>query len=789
MSDNNSSSGSASTPVPSQAAGPAPAAAPSQQVRPTNANTAALLSQVAQRWGFVASLANPLAGLALSTVSSGLAPGGAPSTSGISTGADGTNGATSTEGGGGADASAMVAAAASSGSLLETVLGMLAGNADGTGGGGLTPSLRLLVLGFIIAYARQLLDNTSSLLRRFFVTTVELSRDSGVPSWYWIEHLFRKVDLGKRLNVFTVESHSNEEDEAIARGQDVPLILGLPTECELSFFLNARTGRIYPSFFDALTLRNRSGGKLLRFVRRLRLACMRVFPWAPHAITYGWLESRKETTQSIYGGDKMVSQLSTISRSRLPLEAFIKHARFVYARDHTSKTRVYVSDPINREWDCIATRPKRLFSSVLLEGRTQEALLHDIRAFLSRRMREFYSQRGVPHRRGLLYGPPGSGKTSSIVAIAGELNLNVYALSLAQKGMDERLLLELANDCETPSILLLEDIDAAFTGRVKTSTAADEEGDSQQQRQKQAGADGETAGPANSTVGSENRVTFSALLQLLDGAASSENRIVFATTNHIERLDAALIRPGRIDVKVQYHNASRRQAKGLFLRIFTTLSAKELDERLIEARRTYEEAVAHHAAQLKDGDDALLVGTKDDNKLNGNARSGESAPRLRLLTTTAAVAAMAGDKAPLRLKKRMTDEDFEEDIFHPDLIKLAKEFAAQIPERQLSMAQLQGFLIKRAMMAQQESRARKDQKKTKSAADGSKNVGGGAEGRRAHAAADREEKKEDGISLGVKAETESEELWDMLAAARRAVADIAAFVEHGADDAEVGVSI
>ncbi|KAE8257975.1 hypothetical protein A4X13_0g1990 [Tilletia indica] len=721
---------------------------PSPSTPSNEPNTAAVIQQLAQRWGYVASLANPLAGLALSSIGNAAAA----SASGNLPSAKPSSGGEGEEGGkevSAANPSAVVQALATSspiGGIAQTVLSLLGGMSGGASGKNLTSSIRLLVLGFLIAYARSLYDNASVLFRRFFVTTVELSRDHAGPSWYWIEHLFRKVDLGKRLNTFTVESHSVGEDEAIARGQEVPLILGLPQECSLGFFLNARTGRIYPGFLDALKLRNRNGGKMGRFVRRLRLAVMRVIPFTPHAITYAWLESHKETARTVYSSDTMVSQISTVSRSRFPLEALLKHARFVHAREHTSKTRVYVSDPIEREWDLVTTRPKRLFSSVLLEGRTQEALLQDIRSFLSRRMRQFYAQRGVPHRRGyLLYGPPGSGKTSSIVAIAGELNLNLYSVSLAQKGMDERLLLELANNCETPCILLLEDIDAAFTGRTKVGGGGGggkEEESTAKSIQGQGPAAPPSAAPgtsSSSTVGQENRVTFSALLQLLDGAASSENRIVFATTNHIERLDPALIRPGRIDVRVQYRNASRRQAKGLFLRIFTTLSAQELDEALIEARRAWEETKLHHPAEVLEEDGGLAK-----------------------KTTTG-----GGGGVP-------TNSDLEDEIFHRELVQLGKEFAAQIPERTLSMAQLQGFLIKRAMTAQQDARIRGDHQEEKEEVVEEK----------------EKEKDDDGIVLGVKAEGDSQELKDMLDAARRAVRDIGAFVESGGvDDDEVGMSL
>lgn len=63
-------------------------------------------------------------------------------------------------------------------------------------------------------------------------------------------------------------------------------------------------------------------------------------------------------------------------------------------------------------------------------------------------------------------------------------------------------------------------------------------------------------------------VTFSGLLNSLDGVTSSEERIIFMTTNHRERLDPALIRPGRVDMKVLIDNASESQARQMFLRFF-----------------------------------------------------------------------------------------------------------------------------------------------------------------------------------------------------------------------------
>lgn len=90
---------------------------------------------------------------------------------------------------------------------------------------------------------------------------------------------------------------------------------------------------------------------------------------------------------------------------------------------------------------------------------------------------------------------------------------------------DDRLMHRLA-DAPENSIVLLEDADAAFVSR-EDSTETD------------------------SAFQGANRLTFSGLLNAIDGVTSTEGRIVFMTTNYIDRLDPALIRPGRVD-NIQY---------------------------------------------------------------------------------------------------------------------------------------------------------------------------------------------------------------------------------------------
>lgn len=66
----------------------------------------------------------------------------------------------------------------------------------------------------------------------------------------------------------------------------------------------------------------------------------------------------------------------------------------------------------------------------------------------------------------------------------------------------------------------------------------------------------------------QSSVTFSGFLNALDGVASGEERVIFLTTNHIERLDPALIRPGRVDLAALIDDATAAQARKLFTQFY-----------------------------------------------------------------------------------------------------------------------------------------------------------------------------------------------------------------------------
>ncbi|XP_055345872.1 mitochondrial chaperone BCS1-like [Paramacrobiotus metropolitanus] len=212
-------------------------------------------------------------------------------------------------------------------------------------------------------------------------------------------------------------------------------------------------------------------------------------------------------------------------------------------------------------WQSSGTgKRKRPLDSVILDDGVSERILNDIQDFMD--SSEWYSQFGVPYRRGyLLYGPPGTGKTSFISALAGHFDLNVCVLNLSDKSLTDDGLNRLLIDAPEDSIVLLEDVDAAFGNREDaTEPKGTSSSDSEQKET--------TASHSSTAFEGMNRLTFSGLLNALDGVASAEGRILFMTTNYVDRLDAALVRPGRIDARQYVGYASESQVDRMFRRFY-----------------------------------------------------------------------------------------------------------------------------------------------------------------------------------------------------------------------------
>ena len=174
--------------------------------------------------------------------------------------------------------------------------------------------------------------------------------------------------------------------------------------------------------------------------------------------------------------------LTTLSSSRDLFASLLSEARALAEASTEGKTVVYTAWGV--EWRPFGKpRRRREMGSVVLAEGVAERVTKDLKGFLGRA--KWYAERGevpliigsgayaltgIPYRRGyLLHGPPGSGKTSFIQALAGAVSYNICLLNLAERGLTDDKLNHLLGLVPERSFVLLEDVDSAFSRRVQTS--------------------------------------------------------------------------------------------------------------------------------------------------------------------------------------------------------------------------------------------------------------------------------------------------------------------------------
>jgi len=302
-----------------------------------------------------------------------------------------------------------------------------------------------------------------------------------------------------------------------------------------------------------------------------------------HRAQWIWI-TRRESRES---GDRRqpVATVSFFGRNKALLEAILESGREIQRRRMEKYLTVVQVYDYKKEhglnWlhpqDKDRKQPGRSISSVVLPrcpsmGLCQaEALLEDAREFLDSEL--WYTERGIPYRRGyLLHGIPGGGKSSLIMAVASELMLPIYMLQLSSEQMSDETLNSLLQHGmhDPPSILLLEDVDllhAAVLHR-RSNDAKERAEEEEEEQSDDASKGGKTGKNAKPRAGRKGRLTLSGLLNALDGPTATTGRLLFMTTNARDRLDPALRRSGRIDYELEFTSAGREQTERLFERFY-----------------------------------------------------------------------------------------------------------------------------------------------------------------------------------------------------------------------------
>lgn len=275
-----------------------------------------------------------------------------------------------------------------------------------------------------------------------------------------------------------------------------------------------------------------------------------------------------------------ILKISCLGRSVRPIKDMIETVYQLNKDKEKSLTiirRPYSSGYGSRlSWSRLTAKRRRMLDTVILQESQTAAILADVEEYMSESTKIFYADHGIPYRRGYLFhGPPGCGKTSFCLALASKFNLDVYVLTLLDRDLNDTDLMSLLNQLPTPCLLLLEDIDEAGLSRKKTFSSG-----SKPRRSKSRRGQGVVEPPSNTNdelnsdddeTQPKTQVTLSGLLNAIDGVAAPEGHILIMTTNKPHELDDALVRAGRISVRIAFDNADRTQAAQIFERMYADL--------------------------------------------------------------------------------------------------------------------------------------------------------------------------------------------------------------------------
>jgi chaperone BCS1 len=214
----------------------------------------------------------------------------------------------------------------------------------------------------------------------------------------------------------------------------------------------------------------------------------------------------------------------------------------------TSRTNIYMWK--NGVWTRTNRIYKRKLETVTIPSHTQKAIVDHINEFTN--CKEWYIENGIPYRTGIMFqGPPGTGKTSLIKAICSEFNKDLYICEANLMG--DSTIRDALGAVPEGGVVALEEIDTVCTSRGPIQDAIEDT------KQEEKAAESPNEGvvtqqgeipPRPISEGKLSPLTLSGLLNALDGIICGEGRIVIATTNHPDRLDPALVREGRFDLKL-----------------------------------------------------------------------------------------------------------------------------------------------------------------------------------------------------------------------------------------------
>jgi ATP-dependent 26S proteasome regulatory subunit len=225
----------------------------------------------------------------------------------------------------------------------------------------------------------------------------------------------------------------------------------------------------------------------------------------------------------------------TTEKNHEVIDKFINLSSEYYIENILDKKKEENKIPISiwdDYWETIEKRLSRDIKTLYLDGKEIE-IKNSIQTFLKEDTKKEYQKYGMPYKFNLLlHGLPGTGKSSLIFSLASELEMGV-ALLFFTKDMTDADFMRALRRIPDDTILVIEDIDTLFESRKKNDEY-------------------------------KNNISFSGIINSLDGIGYIEKQVIILTTNCKMVLDKALTRPGRIDLDIEFTYATKTQIEKMY---------------------------------------------------------------------------------------------------------------------------------------------------------------------------------------------------------------------------------
>lgn len=226
------------------------------------------------------------------------------------------------------------------------------------------------------------------------------------------------------------------------------------------------------------------------------------------------------------------------------------YINYINVNGETIQSSVF--EIVNKSWSSSGTVHHKTPESLI--GNSMKTILEDTNKFIET-LGPYYKKLNIGYKRVyLLYGPPGTGKTSIVNAISSKFMKPIYKITFNENGVSNDDYKKLIKSTSVDSILLFEDIDPGLFKENGVLTKTSKEG-------------------------GEINITYNTILDILDGVNSVKGRLIFILTNsNISDFGPALIRPGRVDIKLLVDYCSDQDIKDYINYFYTTLNVDPTDK-------------------------------------------------------------------------------------------------------------------------------------------------------------------------------------------------------------------